>query len=79
MNISIVDSGANQIFSSKKSIVPTWAVARLPFTKRRRRRDFRAPLVTLSDWPTARILREAWLQGLRSPPVSSRSLADCQL
>ena len=79
MNISVVDSGANQIFSSKKWTALLRAAVTLPFTRLRRQRDFRSPLAVFRSWPTARISRGAWCQGLRWFLKSLRSLADCRI
>jgi uncharacterized protein GlcG (DUF336 family) len=77
MNISVVDSGANQIFFEKMdgaylgsgeiALHKAQTSARFP----RSTRDF-------EQLAYGKDLREAWYQGLRSFPVSSRLLADCR-
>ena len=58
MNISVVDSGANEIFFEKMD-GPTSVAATLPFTRRRRQRASHSPLAASRSWRLARISREA--------------------
>ena len=58
MNISVVDSGANEIFFEKMD--GAYIGSRdMPFTRRRRQRASHSPLAASRSWPLARISREA--------------------
>ena len=61
MNISVVDSGANEIFFEKMD--GAYIGSRdMPFTRRRRQRASHSPLAASRSWPLARISREPpWL------------------
>ena len=77
MNISVVDSGANQFFF-KKMDGAYLGSGDIALHKLRRQHDFRFPLVVFRNWPTARISKGAWYQDLRWFPELLLSLADCQ-
>ena len=68
MNISIVDSGANEIFFEE--IDGAYLGSReSPFTRRRPRRDSRSRPASYKNWPTARVSRAAQYQDRQVPGI----------